>query len=165
MAHHTGMCLNQEIIMMAFSDKYKLQSIPAAARTAAARLSPHDRARAKLLTSLGVQHKLLAAELTGSTYMISRNGKQMAPRAFWLKTTAGVAFTPRLGTQFLFEKGQGVLVTHMAQLPQVLSDFEAAVQAGEFDTTIMEIMRNRGARAPRLGSETGKRAPGRPKGS
>jgi hypothetical protein len=150
---------------MAFSDKYKLQSIPAAAPTATVSLSPHERARAKLLAALSGQHKLLADQLAGGANVIGRSGKQMGPRAFWLKNAVGVAFTPRLGNQFLFEKGQGVLVADLADLQQVLTDFEAAVQAGEFDATIMEIITSRSPRAPRLRSETGKRAPGRPKGN
>ena len=99
---------------MAFTDKYRVQPLPAVVRNVAtAQLSPQDRARSKLLTALEIQHKLLAAELKGQTYMTTRNGKQMAPRAFWLKTPVGVAFTPRFGTQFLFEKGQGGPVLHL----------------------------------------------------
>lgn len=148
---------------MAFTDKYRVQPLPAVVRTiATAQLSPQDRARAKLLTALEIQHKLLAAELKGQTYMTTRNGKQMAPRAFWLKTPAGVAFTPRFGTQFLFEKGQGVLVTHMAQLPQVLSDFEEAAKAGEFDERITLMAQSRGGRGGPSASAT-KRGKGRPR--
>lgn len=150
---------------MAFADKYKVQLLRLAPRgSTRTPLSPQERARAKLLAALKVQHELLAAELKGDTFMVTRMGKQMAPRAFWLQTPAGVAFTPRFGNQFLFEKGQGILVGELAAMPQVLTDFEAAVNTGEFDAQLTEIVASRGSRG---GSSAvpGKRGRGRPRGS
>jgi hypothetical protein len=131
---------------MAFSDKYKVQPLPKAAQAAQAakaQLAPEDRARGKLQAAIQTQRALLAAELTGKSLTIKRNGKEMAPRAFWTSTPAGVAFTPRFGNQFLFDKGQGVLVGELAAMEQVLTDFEAAVQAKEFDGQIVGIAKSR----------------------
>lgn len=150
---------------MAFADKYKVQSLPVVTRgSLRAQLSPEERARAKLLAAIETQQEVLAAELKGKTYLIKRNGKQMAPRAFWLKTPTGVAFTPRFGNQFLFDKGQGVLVDELPALSQVLVDFEEAVKLGEFDAQITQIAQSRGSRgaAPAV---PGKRGRGRPRGS
>jgi len=149
---------------MAFMDKYRVQPLPMATRgSARAQLSPQDRARAKLLSALEIQHKLLTAELKGETLTVTRMGKQMAPRAFWQTTAVGVAFTPRFGNQFLFEKAQGVLVDALSALPQVLTDFEEAVKSGEFDAQIMEIAASRGSRGGSSASP-GKRGRGRPRG-
>jgi hypothetical protein len=150
---------------MAFADKYKVQPLPVTTGgTMRAQLSPEERARAKLLSAIETQQEMLTAELKGNTFMITRNGKQMAPRAFWLKTPMGVAFTPRFGNQFLFDKGQGVLVTELPALSQVLVDFEEAVKAGEFDAQITQIAKSRGSRdaAP---AAPGKRGRGRAQGS
>ena len=148
---------------MAFADKYKVQPLPMVSRASTrAPVSPQERAREKLLVALKVQHELLAAELKGETFMVTRMGKQMAPRAFWQQTAVGVAFTPRFGNQFLFDKGQGILVGDLTALSQVLMDFEEAVKSGEFDAQIMEIAASRGNR----GSSSvvpGKRARGRPR--
>ena len=148
---------------MAFADKYKVQPLPMAARgSMRAPISPQERARAKLLAALKVQHEQLAAELKGETFTVTRMGKQMAPRAFWQTTAVGVAFTPRFGNQFLFDKGQGILVGELAALSQVLVDFEEAVKSGEFDAQIMEIAANRGSRGSSSASP-GKRGRGRPR--
>lgn len=150
---------------MAFADKYKVQPLPMVSRASTrAPVSPQERARVKLLVALKVQHELLAAELKGETFMVTRMGKQMAPRAFWQSTAVGVAFTPRFGNQFLFEKAQGVLVGDLTALPQVLMDFEAAVQSGEFDAQLMEIAASRGSRGASSPSQA-KRGRGRPRGS
>lgn len=150
---------------MAFADKYKVQPLPVATRVSSrAQLSPEERARAKLLTAIEIQQEVLTAELKGKTFMIKRNGKQMAPRAFWQKTPAGVAFTPRFGNQFLFDKGQGVLVDELGAVSQVLADFEEAVKVGEFDAQIAEIAQSRGSRGASSAS-AGKRGRGRPRGS
>ena len=148
---------------MAFADKYRVQPLPMAPRgSARAPISPQERAREKLLAALKVQHELLAAELKGETFMITRMGKQMAPRAFWQSTAAGVAFTPRFGNQFLFEKGQGILVGDLTALSQVIMDFEEAVKSGEFDAQLTEIAESRGSRDGASAS-TGKRGRGRPR--
>ncbi|WP_431303774.1 hypothetical protein [Sediminicoccus sp. BL-A-41-H5] len=150
---------------MAFADKYKVQPLPQAPRgSMRAPISPRERARAKLLAALKVQHELLAAELKGETFMVTRMGKQMAPRAFWQTTAVGVAFTPRFGNQFLFDKGQGILVGELATLSQVLRDFEEAVKLGEFDAQITEIAESRGSRGTSP-TVPGKRGRGRPRRS
>ena len=150
---------------MAFADKYRVQPLPQITRgSARAPISPQERARAKLLAALEIQHELLTAQLKGETFMVTRMGKQMAPRAFWLQTAVGVAFTPRFGNQFLFEKGQGILVDQLNALPQVIMDFEEAVKSGEFDAQLMEIAESRGSRGSSP-TVPGKRGRGRPRGS
>ena len=149
---------------MAFADKYKVQPLPMVSRASTrAPISPQELARGKLLAALKVQHELLAAELKGETLTVTRMGKQMAPRAFWQTTAAGVAFTPRFGNQFLFEKGQGILVGELATLSQVIMDFEEAVKSGEFDAQLMEIVTSRGSRAGTSSLVPGKRGRGRPR--
>ncbi len=147
---------------MAFLEKYTIQAIPLAARGVSATQTPQDRARAKLLSALEVQHRLLAAQLKGETFTVMRNGKQMVPRPFWAHSPMGVAFTPRFGNQFLFENGQGVMVDELGQMAQVMSDFEEAVKAKEFDAQLLSISESRGSRSGGDGSGT-KRGRGRPK--
>jgi hypothetical protein len=148
---------------MAFLEKYTIQPIPLAARGLAATQTPQDRARSKLLSALEVQHRLLAAQLKGETFTVTRNGKQIAPRPFWAHSPMGVAFTPRFGNQFLFETGQGVMVHELGQMAQVLSDFEEAVKAKEFDVILMSISESRGGRGADAGSGSTKRGRGRPR--
>lgn len=132
---------------MAFMDKYKIETVPTARRTTRTQQTPEQRARQRMTDALKVQHELLQAEIAGKPYTITRNGKQMQPRAFWMETPAGLAFTPRFGNEFLFDKGQGVMVKDRSELIDLLKDFGTAVTAGEFDMRIMEIARGRGVRA------------------
>ena len=144
---------------MAFLDKYKIEAVPVVRRVARNTLTPEQRARQRMLDALKVQGELLQAEIDGKTYTITRNGKQMQPRAFWLDTPAGLVFTPRFGNEFLFDKGQGVMVKDRSELIDLLRDFGTAVTAGEFDLRIMEVSRGR---APRMQS-AGARPRGRPR--
>ena len=141
---------------MAFLDKYKIAAVPVVRRAARSTLSPEQRARQRMLDALKVQAELLQAEIDGKTYMITRNGKQMQPRAFWQDTPAGLVFTPRFGNEFLFEKGQGVLLKDRAELTELLRDFGTAVSAGEFDLRIMEIAQGRAARGKGTGRGRGR---------
>ena len=102
---------------------------------------------------------LTTTTVDGKTYTITRNGKQMQPRAFWLDTPAGLVFTPRFGNEFLFDKGQGVMVKDRSELIDLLRDFGTAVTAGEFDLRIMEVSRGRAARTQSAGA----RPRGRPR--
>ena len=144
---------------MAFLDKYKIEAVPVVRRAARNTLTPEQRARQRMLDALKVQGELLQAEIDGKTYTITRNGKQMQPRAFWLDTPAGLVFTPRFGNEFLFDKGQGVMVKDRSELIDLLRDFGTAVTAGEFDLRIMEVSRGRAARTQSAGA----RPRGRPR--
>ena len=144
---------------MAFMDKYKIAAVPVMRRTARTQQTPEQRARQRMIDALKVQDELLQAEIAGKPYTITRNGKQMQPRAFWMETPAGLVFTPRFGNEFLFDKGQGVMVKDRSELIDLLKDFGTAVTAGEFDMRVMEIARGRGTRAQ--GGSGGRR--GRPR--
>ena len=141
---------------MAFMDKYKIAAIPVMRRTSRTQQTPEQRARQRMLNALEVQQELLQAEIAGKTYTITRNGKQMQPRAFWMDTPAGLVFTPRFGNEFLFDKGQGVMVKDRSELIDLLKDFGTAVTAGEFDMRIMEIAQGRGGRAQGGGGRRGR---------
>lgn len=145
---------------MAFMDKYKITAAPVIRRISqAAQLSPEQRARKRMLDGLEIQQQLLQAEIEGKVFTITRNGKQMKPRAFWLQTPQGTLFTPRFGNEFLFDKGQGVMVKDRSELIDLLKDFSVAVTNGEFDQRIMEISQGRAGRGE--GSGGGRR--GRPR--
>ena len=141
---------------MAFMDKYKIAAVPVVRRTARTQQTPEQRARQRMIDALKVQDELLQAEIAGKPYTITRNGKQMQPRAFWMDTPAGLVFTPRFGNEFLFDKGQGVMVKDRSELTELLKDFGTAVTAGEFDMRTMEIARGRGARAQGSGGRRGR---------
>lgn len=141
---------------MAFVDKYKIAAIPVMRRTSRTQQTPEQRARQRMLNALEVQQELLQAEIAGKTHTITRNGKQMQPRAFWMETPAGLVFTPRFGNEFLFDKGQGVMVKDRSELIDLLQDFGSAVIAGEFDMRIMEIAQGRGGRAQGGGGRRGR---------
>ena len=132
---------------MAFMDKYKIADVPTVRRAVRTQQSPEQRARQRMIDALKVQDELLQAEIAGKPHTITRNGKEMQPRAFWMDTPAGLVFTPRFGNEFLFDKGQGVMVKDRSDLIELLKDFGTAVTAGEFDMRIMEIARGRAARA------------------
>jgi len=129
---------------MAFMDKYTVSSIPALRRTTRQQQTPEQHVRQRMLDTLDVQGALLQAEIAGQPYTITRNGKQQQPRPFWMETPAGLVFTPRFGNEFLFEKGQGVVIGDRSAMAGLLNDFAAAVTAGEFDARLMEISHNRG---------------------
>lgn len=141
---------------MAFMDKYKIATVPTIRRMARPQQTPEEHARQRMLDALKVQGELLQAEIDGKTYTITRNGKQMQPRAFWMDTPVGLVFTPRFGNEFLFDKGQGVMVKDRSELIDLLKDFGTAVTDGEFDMRIMEIARRRGTRAQGGGGRRGR---------
>lgn len=129
---------------MAFMDKYAISSIPTLRRTARQEQTPEQHVRQRMLDALDVQEALLRTEMSGQPYTITRNGKQQKPRPFWMETPGGLVFTPRFGNEFLFEKGQGVVIGDRSAMAELLKDFAAAVTAGEFDARLLEISRNRG---------------------
>ena len=131
---------------MAFMDKYKVAPVPVVRRTRGAQLTPEQRARKRMLDAVAMQEELLQAEIAGKPFVITRNGKQMDPRDFWQETPAGLVFAPRFGNEFLFGKGQGVMVKDRSELIDLLKDFTTGVTVGEFDQRIMEISQGRAGR-------------------
>ena len=143
---------------MGFTSKYTIAPLPKTTRVPRApKLAPEQRARKRLADALKVQIDFVAAERAGREFTVTRNGKSIKPRAFWLTTANGIAFTPRYGNDFLFENGQGVLVADLAALSSVMADFAAAVESGEFDARMVEIA------SARVGKGAGARRRGRPR--
>ncbi len=142
---------------MAFMDKYTLVSVPAAGRSIRVQQTPEEHVRQRMTAALEIQAALLQAEITGQPYTITRNGKPQQPRTFWMETPTGLVFTPRFGNEFLFEKGQGVVIGDRSAMAGLLKDFAAAVTAGEFDARLMEISRNRGPGRQGGGGRRGRR--------
>lgn len=131
---------------MSFSEKYKIQPIVAAPKVMSSKQSPEERARARLMEAIKLQQSVIEGEKAGKPVVVTRNGKSMKPRTFWMETPAGIAFTPRFGNEFLFEKGSGVILPDMDAISEVLVAFGEAVQAGEFDARMMEILNARSGR-------------------
>jgi hypothetical protein len=131
---------------MSFAEKYKIQDIVAAPRIASPKMSPQERTRHRLLEAIQLQKSIIDGDKAGKPVMVTRNGKSMKPRTFWLQTPAGIAFTPRFGNEFLFEKGRGIILPNMDALSVVLAEFADAVEAGEFDTQLMAILNQRSGR-------------------
>ena len=146
--------------LVAFFSKYTVTTIAPAhiKRAGVARLSAEERARKKLLDAIEIQKSVLAAEQAGQTYTIAKNDKTMKPRSFWVPAADGVAFTPRFGNEFLFEKGQGIVVADLTAIGTVLNEFAEAVQSGEFDQAILDISNRRGATPEMAVGETGAEA-------
>jgi hypothetical protein len=145
---------------MDFFDKYTVSPIPMGESAAEkSRPTPQERARFRLLQQCDVQKEILTAQKEGREFTLQRNGKNSKPRAFWIKAGDQIAFTPRLGNEFLIEKGHGVLVNNLDKLGEVLADFRSAVEAGGLDTKIMEIVGARNTPS----NPTGTKQRGRPR--
>ena len=126
---------------MDFFAKYTISPIPAARSTSQKpQMTPEERARMRLIQQLDIQSQILAAQPEGRGFSLQRNGKESKPRAFWIMAGDKIAFTPRLGNEFLIEKGHGVLVGSLDELGEVLADFRIAVEEGELDAKLMEIV-------------------------
>lgn len=127
---------------MSFSDRFKIDNLPISAFEPTG-LSPEMRNRARLCEAIKIQRQILAAEIAGTEFVITKNEKATKPRTFWMKTAIGLAFTPRFGGGFLFEKGQGVMVAGLSDMIDVLDAFETGVLAGEFDDRMRGISNSR----------------------
>jgi hypothetical protein len=141
---------------MSFLDKYKVEVVKVAGG-ATSRLSPEEKVRRKMREMVQHQIGLAEAQQSGSNYTFSRNGKNVAPRAFWKGAPNGLVFMPRYGNESLFGESKGVVVKDVRTLIGVLKDFAAAVEKGEFDAPMLKIA---GSRAQRL---AGGRKVGRPR--
>lgn len=145
---------------MKFFEKYTISPIPMGRSVSQKpQMTPEERVRMRLIRQLDIQSQILTAQKEGREFTLQRNGKDSKPRAFWIAAGDQIAFTPRLGNEFLIEKDHGVLVNNLDKLGEVLEDFRIAVEAGGLDTKIMEIV---GARnTPSVTAEPKRR--GRPR--
>ena len=131
---------------MKFFEKYTISPIPMGRSVSQKpQMTPEERARMRLIRQLDIQSQILTAQKEGREFTLQRNGKDSKPRAFWIAAGDQIAFTPRLGNDFLIEKGDGVLVGSLDELGEVLADFRLAVEEGELDAKLMEIVSARNA--------------------
>jgi hypothetical protein len=141
---------------MSFLDKYKVEAVKVSGG-AASRLSAEEKVRRKMREMITHQIGLAEAQQSGTNYTFTRNGKSVAPRAFWKGVPGGLVFMPRYGNESLFGDSKGVVVKDIKALIAVLKDFSSAVDKGEFDSPMLKIA---GSRAQRL---AGGRKVGRPR--
>lgn len=130
---------------MSFLDKYKLEVVKLS-NGPVSRLSPEEKVRRKMREMITHQIGLAEAQQGGKEYSFTRNGKSVAPRAFWKGVQGGLVFMPRYGNESLFGESKGVVVKDTKALVAVLKDFSAAVERGEFDAPMMKIASARGQR-------------------
>lgn len=128
---------------MSFSSKYTVVKLPEVAPVSR-KPTIEDRLRKKMGDAIEVQLKILEAERDGTEYEAGAStGKSGKTRVFWLTTSEGVAFTPRFANEYIFQKGEGIIVENLAALGDLLMDFAIAVQSGEFDARLVEIFNSR----------------------
>ena len=99
----------------------------------------------RLIQQLETQRQILVAQNDGRECSRQCNGKASKPRSFWIMAGDQIAFTPRFGSDFLFEGGQSVLVANLGELAEVRADFRSAAEAGVLDAELMEKIRAQNA--------------------
>ncbi len=145
---------------MRFFDKYTISPIPMGRSVSQQpHITPEEHVRVRLIHQLDIQSQILTAQKEGREFTLQRNSKDSKPRAFWISAGDKNAFTPRLGNEFLIEKGHGVLVGSLDELTEVLADFQIAVEEGELDAKLMEIVSARNTPS----NPTGTKQRGRPR--
>ena len=145
---------------MNFFEKYTISPIPVGRSVSQKpQMTLEERVRMRLIQQLDIQSQILTAQKEGREFTLQRNGKDSKPRAFWIAAGDQIAFTPRLGNEFLIEKGDGVLVGSLDELGEVLEDFRMAVEEGELDAKLMEIVSARNTPS----NPTGTKQRGRPR--
>lgn len=133
---------------MSFSEKYTVTKLAKSAPKAAPRPpTREERLRKKMQEALSVQAEALAAQIAGAEPPAATK-----KRGFWSKAPGGIAFTPMFENEWIFDRGAGVVVRSLDALADLMKDFSAAIDAGEFDVRLVEIADLRRARAAKLGA-------------
>ena len=122
--------------------------------------SPAEQRRAKLLTAIEEQMRVLEAAQSGTEYTVrvkrwqkGANGERLRVdadkrvRGWFFEQDAGVYVQCKYGARTLpiADKGNAVFVKDLKEVSAVLEAFYAACAAGEFDAALAEAVKHKQA--------------------